>query len=254
MDACVIGLGVVGKATADVFGIKKTYDIQPEKTTITLEEASKCRFVFICLPTEVDDNGKYFTSDIADTIKQIESYGTNCIYIIRCTVWAGFAQGLQDYFGINRIVSNPEFLTQKTAEQDSKNPPFIILGGGSNFVEEVAGFYAGRFKSTKIIRTDNTTAETAKLALNGFFATKVIYANEIYDYCQTTGANFERVREVLEGHPFGYRNHGKIWFDGKRGVNGRCLPKDSKALSYYSKGELITKVVELNKKYIDLKE
>lgn len=250
MDACVVGLGVVGGATANVFGIKKTYDRLPEKTTITLEEVAKCRFVFLCLPTELASDGGYFTDDIVNIINQIESYGTDCIYIIRSTVWPGFAKSLE----INRVVSNPEFLTMSTAEQDSKFPPFILLGGEPDYIREVKAIYEGRFKSTPVITTDNTTAETAKLAMNGFFATKVIYANQIYDYCQTTGANFERVREVLEKHPFGYRNHGQVWFNGQRGVGGRCLPKDSQALSYYSQGELITKVVELNKKYIDQKE
>lgn len=245
-DSCVIGMGVVGGATANVFGIKKTYDLQPEKTTITLEEASKCKFVFICLPTEVDDTGEYNTGDITSIIKEIESYGTNCIYILRSTVWPGFTKSL----GVDRIVSNPEFLTMSTAEQDTRFPPFILLGGQPEFVSEVRALYEGRIKSAPVIVTDNTTAEMSKLAMNGFFATKVIYANEIYDYCQKTGANFERVREVLEKHPYGYRNHGKVWFNGKRGVHGRCLPKDSHALSHYSQGELITKVVELNKKYI----
>ena len=247
-NACVIGYGVVGQATAKLFGIKKYFDLKG--STITLEEASKCKFVFICLPTEINQDGTYITTDIEQIFRQIEDYGGAGIYIIRSTVWPGFAKHLSNNLGIDRIVSNPEFLSEDTAERDTKHPPFVVLGGMPKYITEVQALYNGRIKAAEFILTDNITAEMAKLALNGFFATKVIYANEIYDGCRNLKANYERVREVLERHPFGYRNHATIWYKGKRGVNGKCLPKDSKALGRYTGGELIKRVVELNEKYI----
>lgn len=249
-NTCVIGgLGVVGSNTAKLFGIKKIFDLNG--STITLEEAAKCKFCFIALPTNVKEDGTYDTRDIEDVIKQIEQYGGAGIYIIRSTVWPGFADHLMDQLDINRIISNPEFLTETTAWQDTKSPPFILLGGaGVSFLEEIRGIYEARIKGANCILTDNTTAELAKLAMNGFFSTKVIFANQIYDYAQKVGANYERIREVLEKHPFGFKNHSEVWFKGKRGVTGKCLPKDSKALCHYSDGELIKKVMEINNQYI----
>lgn len=245
-EACVVGgLGVVGGATAKVFGIKKIFDLKG--STITLEQAAKCKFVFICLPTPVDNEGNYVTSDIEAIIKQLEGYGGAGIYILRSTVWPGFAGHLMDSLGINRIISNPEFLTQATAEKDSKNPPFILLGGAvPTFLQEVKGLYEGRIKGALVILTDNTTAELAKLALNGFFSTKVIYANQIYDVARASGANYEIIRKVFDSHPFGFRNHSEVIFRGKRGIHGGCLPKDLRALGRYTSSPLVQKVLELN--------
>ena len=244
-NACVIGYGVVGKATANLFGIKKYFSLHD--STITLSDAAKCRYCFICLPTPVDEQGSYKTADIEEIIKQIEGYGGSGIYIIRSTVWPGFADKIMDLFGINRVISNPEFLSEATAEHDSKYPPFILLGGEQpDFLEDVAGVYLGRIKSAPVILTDNKTAEMAKLAMNAYFTTKVVFANELYDSCQKLGVNYEKVKEVLESHPFGPKNHFDIWHNGGRGALGRCLWKDTRAYGHYTDLDLIKKVIALN--------
>lgn len=253
-NACVVGYGMVGQATAEVFGIEKHFDIQEERSNITLEEAGKCRLVFICLPTPVDKEGNYHTEEIKKVIQQIEDVGQAPIFIIRSTVFPGFAKGLQQDLQINRVISNPEFLSEKTAVQDMKNPPFIIIGGMEGvFRKEVQAFYEARIKGASVITTDNTTAEMAKLAMNAYFSMKVIFANQTYDACRLLGANYGTVKKILEAHPFGPVNHFEIWFNERRGVNGHCLPKDSKAFANYTGSELLKKVVELNEKYIYLK-
>lgn len=245
-NACVIGgRGMVGSQIVKLFGIKKIFDLK--EPTITLKEAAKCQFVFIALPTEVREDGSYITDDIVEIIKQIEGYGSGATYIIRSTVYPGFADSIMDLFGINRVVSNPEFLSESTAWNDTKNPPFILIGGlEGKYREWVKGLYQGVVKGANFILTDNVTAETAKLAMNAYFSTKVIFANQVYDACQTNGANYERVKEVLERHPFGPKNHFEIYFKEKRGVHGKCLPKDTKAFTHYTNSELTKKVMEIN--------
>lgn len=244
-NVAVIGMGVVGKATAKLFGITHYFSLSD--SNITLEDASKFKYVFICLPTPVDGDGSYITSDIEAILRQIEEYGGAGIYILRSTVWPGYAKHLMELLGIDRIISNPEFLTESTAEKDTKHPPFILLGGmNNNFLQEVKGLYESRIKSAPVILTDNTTAEMAKLAMNGFFTTKVVYANEIYDACQKLGANYEKVKEVLESHPFGYKNHAEIFHKGGRGAGGRCLRKDTKALAHYTDFEFIKILIATN--------
>jgi UDPglucose 6-dehydrogenase len=162
---------------------------------------------------------------------------------------------LQRELQINRIVSNPEFLSEATALEDTKNPPFVLIGGlEGKFRDEVIAFYRAFVKGAPFIVTDNTTAEMAKITLNAYFATKVIFANQAYDASRRLKANYETVRQVLEAHPFGPKNHFNVWFRDKRGVHGKCLPKDSKAFVNYTNSELVKKVVELNEQYIYLKE
>lgn len=254
-NAVIIGYGVVGQATAETFGIEKRFSRNADVSNVTLEEAAKCRFVFICLPTPVDEQGNYFVEDIRKTIRTINEYGNGNIFIIRSTVFPGFARSVQEELGISTVISNPEFLSEDTALEDTKNPPFVVLGGfPSVFIDEVKAFYEARIKSAPIITTDNTTAETIKLAMNAYFATKVIFANQLYDFCQKMGVNYETTRETLERHPYGPKNHFTVWYKGKRGVNGHCLPKDSKAFAMYSNSELVKLVVALNQQYIFMKE
>lgn len=253
-NACVIGFGMVGQATSKSLNIEKHFDLQDDRCNITLNDAAKCEYVFICLPTPVKD-GQYQVDDLINTVKQIESINPGRIYIIRSTVFPGFSRHLMELVGTDRIISNPEFLTESTWENDSTHPPFILLGGpqGVTF-NQVKAIYQGRFKYAPIIETDNITAEMAKLSLNGYFATKVIFANQIYDSCQKLGVNYETVKKVMESNPFGPKNHFTVWFRGKRGVHGKCLPKDSQALAYYGNSELVKKVVELNELYINQHE
>lgn len=226
---CVIGWGTVGKATAAAFGIKDFYS--RSESNITLEEASKYRFIFICLPTPTI-NGKCDTSAIEETIKAILSYGANeSIFIIRSTVYPGFSKFLQSTFGIDRFVSNPEFLSEDTALHDAKNPDMVVIGADNvEYAKTVASLYAARFKYFTTYLTDSVTAELIKYALNTFFATKVVFANEIFDYAQELKANYETIRTVLEKHPWGSKNHFRVWDKEGRGAGGKCLEKDLEAI------------------------
>lgn len=254
-NACIIGYGVVGMATAQLFGIEKRFDIREDVSNITLEQASKCRYIFICLPTPVDNDGNYQLDAIKKVIGDMENFGGGGIYIIRSTVFPGFAMGLQKELNTDMVISNPEFLSEDTALEDTKSPPFIIIGGLSGiFRDEVKAFYEARIKSCPIMTTDNTTAEMIKLSMNAYFATKVIFANQLYDACQKIKANYETVKDTMERHPFGPKNHFVVWYKGKRGVNGHCLPKDSKAFANYANSDLLKKVTELNQIYSFIKD
>jgi UDPglucose 6-dehydrogenase len=256
IDACVIGYGIIGQATAEVLGITKHFDRNSEKCNITLEEASKCRLIFICLPTPVNEHGEYYLDDITAIARQITEYNNGGILVIRSTVFPGFAMHLQKELGINSVLSNPEFLSEKTALQDMKNPPFILIGGlEGQYRDILAAYYNAKIKGSEVIATDNTTAEMTKLAMNTYFATKVIFANQLYDACHgPIGANYETVKRVMEKHPFGPKNHFTVWYNGKRGVNGHCLPKDTRAFANYT-GSSLAKLIDLmNTDYIYLKE
>src|SRR3990167_10149735 len=92
--ACIIGWGVVGRATALAFGITQHFDINGD-SNITLNDAANCRYVFVCLPTPTI-NGGCDTRAIRDTIKQIEGIRQNALYIIRSTVIPGTADAIMN--------------------------------------------------------------------------------------------------------------------------------------------------------------
>lgn len=243
-NACVIGYGVVGQATAEAFGIDKYYS--RTNSNITLEQAAGYRYIFICLPTPTLD-GKCFTQDIEDVIRTICSYKGKNIFIIRSTVYPGFIKYMHQKYGINNLVSNPEFLSEDTAIEDAKNPKLIVLGGDYfKYLESVRAFYQARFKYGNYVITDSTTSELIKYALNTFFTTKVIFANELYDYTQKVKANYEAIKKVLTFHPWGSKNHFTVFYKDKRGVHGKCLPKDTEAFANLTGSPFFKMLLERN--------
>lgn len=246
MNGCVIGYGTVGKATARTFDLIKYHS--RSKSNITLEEASKCEWIFICLPTPVSLKGEYETDDIISIIEKLSEYPEiqKANIVIRSTVSPGFNRLLQERFKLN-FISNPEFLSEDTWEKDALRPDIVVAGADTpELREKIKGIYMGRFKYNEPFITDSVTAEFMKLALNGFFVTKVIYANLIYEFAQKIGANYEAVRFILGNHPNGSKNHFQIVHKGGRGAGGKCLQKDFYALAHLTEDSILLTMSRFN--------
>jgi len=98
--------------------------------------------------------------------------------------------------------------------------------------------------------TDTVTAEMLKYAFNTFFATKVVWANAMYDACETNGADYKVIREALMAHLWGSKYHLKAVHKGGRGAGGRCLPKDVNVFAKYSNSEFLKTVNRINKQLL----
>lgn len=245
-DGVVIGYGVIGKAVAEAFGIDKYYS--RSDSNITLEEAAKKRYIFICLPTPTIE-GRNFTDDIVAIINVLTASGLSedSVIIIRSTVYPGFNKNLQEALGIKNIVSNPEFINNDTAVEDMKKPDLVVIGADEKkYRDMVVALYKGRFKYIEPVITDSTTAELIKYALNTFFATKVVFANEIFDVAQEVKANYRVVQKVLEKHKWGSKGHFEIFHKGGRGAGGNCLKKDMEAFIAISRSPLFITAANIN--------
>jgi len=252
-NALVLGLGIVGKSLADSLGIKHYHDLKKVDgyTYVDLKDVGDYRYIFVCLPSSVDSSGRYQLDTTTELIKSISSQGKQNVFIIKSTVYPGYADYVMDTLGINNVVSNPEFITEKTVEHDSMHPDIIVIGGRQpNYVQDVDGIYKARFKGADIIKTDNVTAETIKLAINGFYTTKVIYANQIYDYAKKTGAKYDVVKEAMYKRKWIGKNHLDVIHQGGRGAGGHCLKKDFKALATYSASKLFEKINIINEELL----
>jgi UDPglucose 6-dehydrogenase len=244
-DAVVYGLGTVGKSTAKAFSIPHYFS--RSESNITLKDASFKRYHFFCLPTPTI-NGDCFRDDTFDLIRQLEQLPHNQnVYIIRSTVIPGTAKYIISSLNVNSVVSNPEFLSEDTADEDAIHPDIVVIGGEhKQYVDDVAGIYQGHIKTAKIFTTDTITAEISKYAINTFYATKVVFANQIFDVCQHIGANYETVKEIMYNRKWIGRNHLDIWNKGGRGAGGKCLKKDLDAFENYSKSKLLEIVRKIN--------
>lgn len=72
----------------------------------------------------------------------------------------------------------------------------------------------------KIIQTDTSTAELAKLAENAYRDVNIAFANELALICESYGVDSSEVIKLANSHP-----RVNIHFPGP-GVGGPCLPKD----------------------------
>ena len=245
-DTVVIGgTGIVGRATMLAFGI--TDQISLDSQTITWEAAKHKKYVFICLPTPVL-NGEYQLDEMTKVIEKVSS--TNNIVIVRSTVTPGYCRKMEALVG-SPIASNPEFLTESTWEADAKYPKMLVIGADSPKVrDDVFALYRGRYSYMAPIITDTITAEMIKLVFNCWFSTKVMFFNEIYDIAQKQGANYETIRKAIENHPWGAKHHTQAIFKDKRGIRGRCLPKDLEAFAQYSGSRLLQTIHDMNRRFL----
>lgn len=253
-NSVVIGHGVIGKATAEVFGISNY--ISRSDSNITYKEAAQCKYIFICLPTPTI-NGKCFTSDIYEAVKNLVESGLSkeSIIIIRSTVYPGCNYDLQKSTRLKRIVSNPEFVNNDTATQDMLKPDLIVIGGDDReSVDQVVALYKSRFKYPDPVVTDSRTAEFIKYALNVFFASKVIIANQLFDGAQKLRANYDVARKVLEEHKWGSKNHLQVHHKGGRGAGGKCLKKDLEVFANLIEPSIFSKMNSINQTYLEMTE
>lgn len=248
-NAVIIGHGMVGKSTAHAFGIDKYIDLSG--STSSYKEAGGLRYIFLCLPTPTV-NGRCDTDSTKEAIAAVLNHSTaQNVFIIRSTVVPGTTRALQEHFGIKSIVHNPEFLSEDTWQQDAEHPDMAVIGGEQdNYLEDVEAVYKGRYKGLNIIKTDSLTSEMIKYAINGFYATKVVYANQVFDQAQKIGANYETIKKAMYSRKWIGKNHLTVWHKDKRGAGGKCLQKDLEAFAEWSQLSLVKKANDLNKLYL----
>jgi len=248
-DAFILGYGYVGKATAKALEIP--YYFSRGDSNITLKEGAKKLFCFICLPTPTDEKGRQDEARkvIHDYISQMKEYGGRNIFVIRSTVIPGTCKALTEEFGV-MVASNPEMLSEDTWEEDALKPRIKIIGADDIPSRNALVTLWKPIRSKIEVITDTVTAETLKYVFNAFFATKIVFANQVYDICEKNGANYKTIREALMKHPWGSKHHFKVIHKGGRGAGGHCFPKDLKVFAKYSSSDLLKKVEELNIKYL----
>ena len=231
----IIGNGFVGEAQAfafsPIFEIK-IYDVDPLKSTSSLNDVNKCDFVFVCVPTPMSADGYQDLSYVENVFKNSTE---NPIYIIKSTVLPGTTTRLISRFS-RKIVFSPEFLTERTAKLDMLTQNRIILGGNKELTAKVGSLYKQRFKNKNIIQTDTITAELIKYMNNTFFATKVSIMNEFKQISEVIGANWN---DALNG----FASDGRVGDshldvpgpDGDYGYGGKCFPKEVNAFILFAK-------------------
>ena len=225
----IIGIGMVGGAIQRYFesGEQELFFYDKFKNAGSLEEINKADVIFIAVPTPFDNIKGFDASAVEDAIKNISG---SKIIVIKSTVVPGTIESLQERYPQHKILFNPEFLTEATADHDMQHPDRQIIGYTKNsfdVAEDVLKILPdAQFK--KIIPA--TEAELVKYFSNCFYSVKVVYANQVYDLCQKLGINYDFVKECGLADKWIGKNHLEVFHKGYRGYGGSCLPKDIRAL------------------------
>src|SRR5438876_8120972 len=123
------------------------------------------------------------------------------------------------------VVSNPEFLREGSAIEDTLRPDRIVIGAPTQQVAMTLLELYAPLERPMII-TDVPSAEMIKYASNAFLATKISFINAIANICELAGAD---VTQVMKGMGLDARI-GAAFLQAGLGYGGSCFPKDTDSL------------------------
>ena len=236
MKIGIVGQGYVGTAVKTVFEKHykcNTFDIKQECNCDTLQElVTKSEVIFVCVPTPMNKDGSCDITIVQSVIYSISFHTEDRkTIIIKSTVSPGTTEKLNEEYPQFDIVFNPEFLTEANFIEDFKNQSRIIIGGVRPATTELRQVYSVVFPETKIVKTGSKTAEMVKYLTNTFLATKVSFANEMFQICDELGIDYDKVVEYsIYDERLGKSHWAVPGPDGHYGFGGSCFPKDINAL------------------------
>lgn len=203
-------------------------------TTDLSEALEKSEIIYLALPTPPGEDGSadlsYVLSVAAQLGEMIKDYK---VIVNKSTVPVGTADLVRETIAAKTsipfdVVSNPEFLREGFAVEDSMNPSRVIVGTNSEKAREILAKIYQPFTNTGVpmIFMDEKSSELTKYAANSFLAVKITFMNEIANYCEKVGADVDKVRLGIGADD---RIGHRFLFPGI-GYGGSCFPKDVKAL------------------------
>ncbi|MEM9103471.1 MAG: UDP-glucose/GDP-mannose dehydrogenase family protein [Pseudomonadota bacterium] len=210
-----------------------------EFTTDALYGVQHADIIFIAVGTPPDEDGSADLSYVLAVAKTIASnMQSEKIIITKSTVPVGTGDKVEAQISSTLsekqqlipfdVASNPEFLKEGAAINDSMRPDRIIVGTDSDRTKvKIKELYAPFNRNhDRIMFMDRRSAELTKYAANCMLATKISFMNEMANLAEKLDADIEQVRLGIGSDPrIGYH----FIYPGC-GYGGSCFPKDVQAL------------------------
>ena len=196
--------------------------------------------IFIGVGTPENPDGTANFTYVQSVCEQIgASIQKDVVVVVKSTVPVGTNDRVEEMFkhlaprDIKvEIVSNPEFLAQGNAINDTLHAKRIVIGAKTEKAVQVMHRVYDSF-GLPLLFTDRRSAEMIKYASNDFLALKISYMNDIANICELVGANIEEVKKGMSYDP----RIGNSFLNAGIGYGGSCFPKDTKALYTMAKNE-----------------
>lgn len=232
-------------------------------TSDTSEALSDAEVVFVCVGTPAKATGEASLIAVERAVRDVARHAKGDLVLVqKSTVPVGTLERVeqalrsQDANAARRVtvVSNPEFLREGRAIEDSLNPARIVVGSGSR---DALGVMRRLYrplidKGCIYIETDVKTAELAKHASNAFLALKISFANALARICEQAGADVVDVTDIMGSDP----RIGSSFLRAGLGYGGFCFPKDLQAFGHLARRlgydfPLLGEIARINDKAID---
>jgi UDPglucose 6-dehydrogenase len=149
------------------------------------------------------------------------------------------------------IASNPEFLREGSAIEDSVRPDRVVIGTDSEQARAILrDLYRPLYLiETPFVFTNVATSELIKYASNAFLSTKISFINEMANICEQIGGDVHVVAKAmgLDGRI------GPKFLRAGVGYGGSCFPKDNSALVHMAKelgapARIVEAVIDVNER------
>lgn len=264
----IVGHGFVGRAVEYAF-THPLVDLQIADPKYNSSIDDLVEFdpmcVFVCAPTPMNaETGFVDASIVEDAVLKLIEH-TEALVVVKSTITPDIIDRLYNSMfedGVDRFVYNPEFLTEKSAEEQFVNADFHVLGGTERGTAELTQIYDifSLCKSDTYYRMSAAEASFVKYGINAFLATKVTFFNQLFDLVNMFGCSYNIVTRAMGSDPRVGIGHTRVpGYDRKRGFGGACLPKDTTALLKFSEikdeegnvvsFDLLKNVLDINNRY-----
>lgn len=195
-----------------------------------------------------------------DIAKVADDLGKDHCIIIRSTVFPGTTDRLQkelkeEFKNVSIDIGfNPEFLREGSAIRDFDDAAYTIIGSRNETAIKLTKKLYATIDAPDIVM-DPSEGELIKYAANSWHATKIAFANEMGRIGKFLEIDSRKVMEVLVSDK--KLNTSKAYMRPGFAYGGSCLPKDVRAIDYFSKINnidlpLLASLARSNQSQIDL--
>jgi UDPglucose 6-dehydrogenase len=215
----------------------------------------RSEILFIAVGTPAKQNGETDLSAVEEVAQGIgRAMDSYKVIVNKSTVPVGTGELVRDIIMKTQprpvnfdVVSNPEFLREGSAIEDTLRPDRIVIGAPNQQVAMTLLELYAPLERPMII-TDVPSAEMIKYASNSFLAMKISFINAIANVCEAAGSD---VGQVIKGMGLDHRI-GPTFLQAGLGFGGACLPKDTDSLLQTSAAlgydfKLLKAVSEINR-------
>ena len=232
-------------------------------TARTAEAVADADVVFISVGTPPRATGEANLVAVEQSAIEVARHATKRTVVVeKSTVPAGTAERLRRTLKQVRsaslpdleLASNPEFLREGKAVEDSMHPERILVGANSDWAfEKMREVYRPwTDDGVPLIETDVATAELAKHACNAFLSLKISFANALARMCERAGADVVAVADVMGSDS----RIGRSFLNAGLGYGGYCFPKDIQAFERLAHGlgydfAILREVERINEEALD---